>query len=192
MLERIQKRVNPRIVMLHEHIPNISEHNFLNSIIRTFQGEGYPNLSSSIKIINSEFIKNIINVEPNLTEFFMKFQNMVNSVQTDINTNELIEYQNKIFCLKKRIPGVIGGHLKNISLLKKYFLKKMASNHGINEIFNYNLVYKNYPKLKPFINKCFGVIFIKNDFPLTDESLEEMINSGLSTSEDALYYPMNK
>lgn len=192
ILERIQKRLSPNLVVIHRHFSGTSQRNFLDSSLRTLQGESYPNYSSSVKIIYQTFIQNIVILEPKLAEFICEFKTQVNQIQTNLETEDLIEYQNKIIKPKKRIPGVIGGHHIKIKVIKKYFLKKVGQNHGLNEVFGYFQLHRRFPKLVPFLSRCFGVLFVSPDFEFSPEVLDSIIPKGKVQFPQGSFYPLER
>jgi hypothetical protein len=192
MLERIQKNVIPNIILIHQHNKILQTQHYLPGIVRTLQDEGYPNFSTSIKIIYWKLIKNILILEPKVVDLIEKFKTEINSIQTNLETEDLIDYENKIIKSKTRIPGVIGGHHQKLKIFKKFFLKKMGGNHALNEIYNYYLLQKFYPKISPFLTKCYGVIFVSKEFDFDEELFTEIIKSGKTNSKEALFYPMER
>ena len=192
MIERTQKNIIHNIIVIHQYQKDLFTHDYLPGMIQTLQDEGYPNNSTSIKIISWKYIKNIIIIEPKVLDFIQKFQNEVNSVQTNLQTEDLIKYEETILTSKKRIPGIVGGHHKKIKLFKKYFIKQMGGNHGINEIYNYYLIHKFFPKIIPFLAKCYGVIFISKELQINENRITKIIQSDKITSKDLIFYPMDR
>ena len=192
MIERIQKNLTSSIILIYQHDKAELTHHFLPGIIRTLQDEGYPNHSTSIKIIYWKYVKNIVIIEPKVAHFIKRFVNQVNSLQTNLQTEDLIKYEDLIITSKIRIPGVIGGHHNKLKIFKKYFIKKMGGNHVINEIFNYYLLNKLYPKVTPFLTKCYGVIFVSKEFEVNEAKMTQIIQSGKQSSKDFIFYPMSR
>ena len=139
-----------------------------------------------------DFIKNIVILEPMIEQHFAKLKSKINDIQLNVDSEELIQYEYKILKEKKRVPGVIGGHHKNFNVLKKYFIKKMVHVQGLNEIYNYFLIQKQFPKLKSYTNKCYGVVFVPKDFEFNDDKMDKIINSEISEFKDVKYYSIKR
>ena len=63
MVERIQKNINSNLIFFNKFHKDDHTHNFLNSLIRVLQNEGFPNEHSSVKIVCMEYLKNIAILE---------------------------------------------------------------------------------------------------------------------------------
>ena len=147
-------------------------------MLSTLQNKGYPNTFSSVKIIHIEFIKNIVILEREIAEHIEKMVLEISQKQMDLNlnTSALLEYEHKIVKEKIRKSGVIGGHHKKLIIFKKYFMKKMIGNHGLNEFFIYYLIHRKFPALIGHMIKCFGIVLISEKFKLNEEIMDKMVN----------------
>lgn len=160
-------------------------------MLRTLADQGFPNVSSSIKIINKEYIKNIVILEPALYNFTKNFQNKIIDLGLDLNLNKLISYENRINEIR-RIPGVIGGHVYNIKILDRYFIKHMAGKCLLNEIYLYYLIQKDFSDLRKFLVKCYGLIFTTDFSKINLEIIQSCLKNNKSLSSDIIFYPFNE
>jgi hypothetical protein len=160
-------------------------------MIRTLADEGFPNVSSSIKIINKEYIKNIVILEPGLYNFTRDFQNKIIKLGLDLNVKTLISYENRINEIQ-RIKGVIGGHIYNIKIFDKYFVKHMAGKCLLNEMYLYYLIMKDFPDLGKFLVKCYGLIFAKDFSDINFDLIEDCLEKGRSSNSNIMFYPFDQ
>lgn len=188
----MQKRIASQVIAVHAQLPGPWHHNFASACLRTLRNEGYPNASTSIKIISQGFLQNIVVLEPGLAQLLLGFKARVAKSQTALDTPALLDYQHKIFGDKLRIPGVIGGHLERLHVLNKFFLKRMGGYQGVNEIFNYFLLHRLFPKLVPAMVRCFGLLFVSPDFKISDASMDALVARGKTHSKAAVFYPLEK
>jgi hypothetical protein len=139
-----------------------------------------------------EYMKNIAILEKAFVKRIDEFKAKIRKINKQIDNAELQNYEHQVIRSKKRINDVIGGHLSNIRVFKRYFVKRMCSNNVLNEVYIYYMVPKLYPKLAPFMIKCFGLIFTKNFDFITEEKLKFCEKYKKFNSNDLIYIPFEK
>jgi hypothetical protein len=174
--------------MIHQNNSKTQQIKFLNAITATLQNHGYPNRFSSIKVLNIENILKEINIEPFFAEYLNILLSQITQSQNNLFSNDIFDLKSELSAKFHRIKGVIGGHPERLMVFDKYFLKKLSSLHSLNEPFMYHLLHEHYPKLKPFLAKVFGVIFVPKEFALTKDLIEQMVSSGKSDIENVIYF----
>jgi hypothetical protein len=192
MIERIQKQINSKLIFFSKFHQSDHTHNYLNSLISVLQNQGFPNPYSSVKIVCMEYIKNISLLEKKFIEKLEKFKNKLIKIYKFVNKKELLEYEFNITKAKKRLNGIIGGHLSNIKVFPKYFVKRQSTNNFLNEVYLYYLFPKLFPKLVPLTVKCYGVIFTKNFDFITSERLDFCIKYRKFNSNELEFIPFEK
>lgn len=192
MIERIQKNINSNLVFLSKFRADDHTHSFLNSLVCVLQNQGFPNHHSSVKIVCMEYLKNIAILEQSFVKKIERFKAKLRKAGFPVDTPELEAYEHNTIRAKKRIDGVIGGHLSNIRIFPRYFVKKLTSNNVLNEVFIYYMVPRQFPKLAPFMIKCFGLIFARDFDVITNERLKFCEKFKKFNSEDLFFVPFEK
>lgn len=192
MVERIQKQINSNLIFFSKFHKHDHTHNFLNSLICVLQNQGFPNYHSSVKIVCMEYMKNIPILEKAFINRIDKFKAKIRKINKQIDSAELEEYEHQIIRSKKRIDDIIGGHLSNIRVFKRYFVKRMCSHNVLNEVYVYYMVPKLYPKLAPFMIKCYGLIFTKSFDFITEEKLLFCEKYKKFNSNELIFIPFAK
>lgn len=192
MIERIQKQINSNLIFFSKFHANDHTHNYLNSLVCVLQNQGFPNPHSSVKIVCMEYLKNIAILEKSFAKRIEDFKRKLKKIHFPVDTPALQAYEHKIIHEKKRMDGIIGGHQCNIRVFPKYFVKRMSSNNVLNEVYIYYMVPKFYPKLAPFMIKCFGLIFTRDFDFITNERLKFCEKFKKFNSEDVFFIPFEK
>lgn len=193
MIEKLQKEVTHNLLITFEATGNRQyRKNFLDSTIRVLLNQGFPNASSSLKIVTMAFIRNVSTLEPAMISRIDSFIEEY-SKQTDIlQRKHLLDYEYCIIKEKKRTEGIIGGHRANLINLKKFFIKRLYGSNLMNEIFIYCMIPKVFPELKPFLVKCYGMILTKNSDLITDENVNQCVEEKTSTVTDLMFFPFEE
>jgi len=192
MIERIQKQINSKLIFFSKFHRDDHTHNYLNSLTSVLQNQGFPNFYSSVKIVCMEYIKNIPILEPRFVERLDQFKQKLAKLFNFINKTELLEYEHNVIRAKKRLNGIIGGHLSNIKVFPKYFVKRQSTNNFLNEVYLYYLFPRLYPKLVPLTVKCYGVVFTKDFDAITSERLDFCVKYGKINSDEMEFIPFAK
>lgn len=160
----------------------------MDSITSTLKNEGYPNSFSSLKLINIEYIRETLDIEPYFAEFVSSLVTQIRKFQKNIYSEKLVKMDKKNEKKMKRVKGIIGGHHDKLILFEKYFLKKLSSLHSLNEAYMYFVIHRDFPDLCPFLAKVFGIVFVPDDYTIQIEKLEDLILRDKSFEEELVYY----
>ena len=192
MVESIQKKINSNLIFFNKFYKDDHTHNFLNSLVRVLQNEGFPNEHSSVKIVCMEYLKNIAILEQSFITKLENFKKKLIKIKPFLNKQSLLDYEFNIIKRKKRLNGIIGGHLSNIKVFPKYFVKRLCSHNVLNEAYIYYLAPKVYPKLASFMIKCYGIIFTKNFDEITNEKLDFCRKYKKYNSNELVFIPFKE
>ena len=160
-------------------------------MIRVLQNEGFPNLSTSTKIVNTDYSRNLVDIENYLKDFLTQLTLKINKVQTDLLTKDLITYEDKI-TRKTRVGGIIGGHHAKIFVFDRFFLKKLSAIHSVNEAYMYYLFHTRFPKLVDYLPKIYGLIYVRKGVAVTKEVVEETVKKGVSSKCDIRFFSFER
>jgi hypothetical protein len=138
------------------------------------------------------YLKNIPILEQSYVKKIEEFKVKIRKNHKAIDRKELMDYEHKIIRSKNRIDDIIGGHLINIKVFKRYFVKRMSSNNVLNEVYIYYMIPIFYPKLAPFMIKCFGLVFTKDIDLITEERLKFCEKYKKFNSNELIYIPFEK
>lgn len=192
MIEKIQKRINSNFIILNKFNKDDHTHNFLNSLTRVLQNEGFPNPHSTVKIVCMEYLKNIPILQNSFVSKLEAYKKKLLKIKPFLNNENLQKYEYKIIKSKKRLNGVIGGHLSNIKIFPKYFVKRLCSHNMLNEAYIYYLAPKIYPKLASYMIKCHGIIFAKSFDDITKEKLDYCRKFKKFNSKELIFIPFKE